>query len=119
MTHRPSKYSIQKAESMINAEGRHPAIREYADRFETAHLPEGLPRQVMETCRAQFEALLDLLPDGPALTSALHKLWESKNEAVFLAVRAGKQTQAEPGTATNPTSEQVRVATLGNGLEVV
>lgn len=76
---------------MLNVEGRDPAVREYGDRFETGHLPPGLPRQVMETYREQFEKLLDLLPDGPALSSALHRLWESKNEAVFLAVRTARE----------------------------
>lgn len=76
---------------MIHAEDRHPAVREYLDRFETAHLPEGLPRQVMQSYRDLVVALLGLLPgDSPVLTSALHDLWRSKNEAVLAAVRVVK-----------------------------
>lgn len=59
--------------------------------FEWAHLPEGLPRTVSATFADHAERLLELLPDGPGLTRSLHRLWESKNEAVFLAVRTAKK----------------------------
>lgn len=72
---------------MLDVEGRHPAVREYRDRFEVDHLPEGLPRRVMSACRELAVRLLVLLPDGPLLTNALHDAWRSKNEAVMLAVR--------------------------------
>lgn len=32
---------------MLNVEGRHPGVREFADAFELDHLPPGLPRDVM------------------------------------------------------------------------
>ena len=76
---------------MLNTEGRHPAVQEFADMFEWSHLPEGLPRTVSATYADHAARLLELLPDGPQLTRALHRLWESKNEAVFLAVREAKR----------------------------
>lgn len=75
---------------MLNVEGRHPAVREFADMFEWGHLPSGLPREVSRTFADQAQQLVGMLPDGPGLTRALHRLWESKNEAVFLAVRTQK-----------------------------
>ncbi len=71
---------------MLNTEGRHPAVAPYGNRFRTGHLPEGLPRQVMEVYREAAAKLLEMLPDSPELTRALHRLWESKNEAVLHAV---------------------------------
>lgn len=61
--------------------------------FEFDHLPEGLPRDCSEMFHTLAQALLDSLPDGPGLTRSLHRLWESKNEAVFLAVRTHKSKQ--------------------------
>lgn len=79
---------------MLGTSGRHPAVAEFADMFEWSHLPEGLPRTVSATFEDQASRLLQLLPDGPQLTRALHRLWESKNEAVFLAIRTqGKGLQ--------------------------
>ena len=72
-------------------EGRHPAVAEFADMFEFEHLPEGAPRVVSATFFNTAGRLLQLLPDGPQLTRALHRLWESKNEAVFLAVRTQRK----------------------------
>lgn len=72
---------------MLNVEGRHPAVREYADLFESGHLPAGLPKEAMGCFRVTAAALLNLLPDGPMLTRALHDLWRAKNEAVAYAVR--------------------------------
>jgi hypothetical protein len=46
---------------------------------------------VSATFEDQASRLLQLLPDGPQLTRALHRLWESKNEAVFLAVRTQRK----------------------------
>lgn len=79
---------------MINVEGRHPAVIEFADMFDFGHLPPGLPREVSATFHDHAQALVDQLPDGPGLTRALHRLWESKNEAVFLAVRTQRQRDA-------------------------
>jgi hypothetical protein len=72
---------------MLNTTGRHPGVVEFADAFEFSHLPSGLPQDVSRAFNGMAEALLLLLPDGPALTRALHKLWEAKNEAVLFAVR--------------------------------
>lgn len=79
---------------MLDTEGRHPAVQEFADAFETGHLPPGLPRSVMEHYAAMAQVLIDLLPDGPCLTRALHDLWRSKNEAVLFAVRLGRKGQS-------------------------
>lgn len=76
---------------MLDVSTRHPALQEFGDMFEFDHLPEGLPRLVSETFHTQAGLLLDLRPDGPQLTRALHRLWEAKNEAVFLAVRTQKR----------------------------
>jgi len=70
---------------------RHPAVHEFSDMFEFEHLPEGLPREVSRTFHDHAQQLVDLLPDGPGLTRSLHRLWEAKNEAVFLAVREAKK----------------------------
>jgi len=76
---------------VLNVEGRHPAVQEFADLFETEHLPVGLPREVMRCFRVSAAALLHLLPDGPMLTRALHDLWRAKNEAVAYAVRVERE----------------------------
>ena len=76
---------------MLNVEGRHPAVQEFADMFDFGHLPPGLPRQVSATYHEHAQQLVDMLPDGPPLTRGLHRLWESKNETVFLAVRPARQ----------------------------
>jgi hypothetical protein len=72
---------------MLNTEGRHPAVVEFQDMFDFDHLPEGKPRDCSETFHTFAQALLDNLDDAPGLTRCLHRLWEAKNEAVFLAVR--------------------------------
>lgn len=59
--------------------------------FEFDHLPEGLPRECSETFHTFADVLIERLPDSPCLTRALHRLWEAKNEAVFLAVRTAKK----------------------------
>lgn len=76
---------------MLQVEGRHTAVREFADMFEFGHLDPGLPREVSALFGEQAQRLVDLLPDAPGLTRALHRLWEAKNEAVFVAVRTQKQ----------------------------
>lgn len=78
---------------MLNTEGRHPAVQEFQDMFEFAHLAEGLPQEASRVFHNAAEMLLTILPDGPQLTRALHRLWEAKNEAVFLAVRTQKGLQ--------------------------
>lgn len=83
----PSESPAAKGIPVLNVEGRHPAVREFADLFASGHLPPGLPVQVMHDFRALAACLLDLLPDGPMLTRALHDLWRAKNEAVAFAVR--------------------------------
>lgn len=76
---------------MLNIEGRHRAVQEFRDMFEFGHLDPGLPREVSATFHDHAQQLIDLLPDAPPLTRALHRLWESKNEAVFLAVRTARE----------------------------
>jgi len=80
---------------VLNVEGRHPAVCEFADMFEFEHLPEGLPREVSSTFHDHAQQLVDLLPDGPGLTRGLHRLWESKNEVVFLAVRTQREQASQ------------------------
>lgn len=69
---------------------RWPAVQKYRWCFETAHLPEGKPRELMQAYAGMAQALVDLLPDDPWLVAALHDLWESKNAAVFMGVRLEK-----------------------------
>lgn len=76
---------------MLRTEGRHDAIQEFRDAFEFDHLPDGLPRVVAASYHDFAAQLLALLPDGPALTRAIHDLWRSKNEAVRFAVRIGAE----------------------------
>ena len=76
---------------MLSVEDRHPAVQEFRDMFDFMHLPEGLPRKVSVTFHEHAQQLIDLLPDAPPLTRALHRLWEAKNEAVFLAVRPQRE----------------------------
>lgn len=72
---------------MRDTSDRHPAIREFDDKFLVGdHLPEGLAREVSQLYRDTYLRLLDLLPDVVPLAHALDDLWDSKNHAVFLAV---------------------------------
>lgn len=77
----------QKEDNVLSTEGRHPAIVEFTDMFEFDHLPDSLAREVSSIFHDAAEAVLTLLDDGPAVTRALHRLWEAKNEAVFHAVK--------------------------------
>jgi hypothetical protein len=81
---------------VLNVEGRHPALSEFTHAFDFEHLPEGKPKTVSRTFHDHALHLLELLPDGPGLTRALHRLWESKNEAVFLAVRVQLDSGTRP-----------------------
>ena len=76
---------------MLNVEGRHAAVREFQDMFEYGYLPYEPANTVSATFHDQAQQLINLLPDAPLLTRALHRLWESKNEAVFLAVRTARE----------------------------
>jgi hypothetical protein len=79
---------------MLNVEGRHAAVREFRDMFTAGdHLRPGLPREVSALFAATAQTLIDLLPDGVPLTRALNDLWDSKNQAVFLAVRTERDRQ--------------------------
>jgi hypothetical protein len=75
---------------MLSVSGRNPAVQEFADMFEFGHLPSGLPKRVSALFHEHAQELIDNLPDSQRLVDALHRLWESKNEAVFLAVRTAK-----------------------------
>jgi hypothetical protein len=85
---------------MLDTEGRHPAVQEFRDMFEYDHLEYGLPQDVSAGFHDVAVNLLFLLPDGPGLTRALNKLWEAKNEAVFLAVRTQRAMEAEEASET-------------------
>lgn len=73
---------------------RHDGVRQWATRFETGHLPDGLPKKVMPLFADTAQALVDLLPDGPMLTEALRDLWHAKNTAVLHAVESQRRKDA-------------------------
>lgn len=77
---------------------RHPAVVEFDGAFDGTHLPQGLPRDIMAAYSDLHQQLLSLLPNNRAgLTRAIHDLWRSKNEAVYLAVRVQEQDAEQPG----------------------
>jgi hypothetical protein len=76
---------------------------QFREAFDSGHLPKGLPQIVMFRYRILFENLMNDLPSSPWLTRAIHALWQSKNEAVMLAVRVQKQRDAESATVDTMT----------------
>ena len=70
----------------INLTGRHRAIVEAMRLFDYDHLPPHLQDHSKRFAQLA-ESLVTALPDDPVLTTALWRLWESKNCAVFLAAR--------------------------------
>jgi hypothetical protein len=68
-------------------ETRHPATLQLFRWFDFEHLPEHLKR-VSREFYGLAEWLIDALPDGPELTTALRKLLESKDCAVRAAIEA-------------------------------
>lgn len=57
---------------------RHPATVEMMRYFEYTHLPLAL-RRVSQPCGDLAQAMVDMLPDGPQLTTGLRKLLEAKD----------------------------------------
>jgi hypothetical protein len=72
----------------VNPEDRHPATAGLLRWFEYSHLPPEL-----QTVSAVFygcaHAAVELLRDGPELTTALRKLLEAKDCAVRAAIDGG------------------------------
>jgi len=64
--------------SMMGLESRHPAIRQIARYFTYDHLPEPL-QSISAPCAQLAEDMIELLPDGPELTTGLRKLLEAKD----------------------------------------
>lgn len=71
----------------VLAAGRHPSTVQHARYFAFAHLAGPL-RSVSEPFAHLFVTLINLLPDSPELTIALHRLVESKDCAVRAQVDA-------------------------------
>jgi hypothetical protein len=76
------------------SDDRHDGITQWRTRFESGHLPDGLPRLVMGAFEATAQVLVDSLPDGPLLTEALRDLWHAKNTAVLHAVESQRKLEA-------------------------
>lgn len=66
---------------MLNVEGRHPGTQHFATLFDHAHLPPHLA-EVSACAEMTAQCWIDMLPDGPELTTALRKLLEAKDCAV-------------------------------------
>ncbi len=77
----------------IAAEEMAPYTQQLAGLFDYAHLPDHLADR-SKPFAALAATMLQTLPDGPMLRSALVKLWESKNLAVVAALSpAGEPTR--------------------------
>lgn len=63
---------------------RHPSIEAALRPFTNDHLPAHL-QEISQLFGDLARILVDILPDDPELTTALRKLRESKDCAVFLA----------------------------------
>jgi hypothetical protein len=61
---------------------RNPAVRSKLKSFDCDHLNIEL-KDIVQPYRTLAVALAHKIQDSPWLTTALHKLWESKNEAVM------------------------------------
>lgn len=85
---------------LVIADTRWPAVREYRAAFDSAHLPPGLPRTIMDGYRAAAQLLVDRLPDSARLVHGLHQLWQSKNEVVYAAVRQQQAIDVDAGTGS-------------------
>jgi hypothetical protein len=95
-------------------EGRHPSIQGMAQFFEFGHLPEPL-RNISADVHDLAEHMIIDIQDSPMLTTALHKLWEAKNELVAaklaeINAAAGRRlgqpipSAAAPGLTDTPAS---------------
>lgn len=72
---------------------RHPATQQILRWFEYQHLREGLPRDISHMHASLAEALVEMLPDGPELTTGLRKLLEAKDCHVRAAVAHTQETR--------------------------
>lgn len=88
---------------------RHDGVTQWAARFESGHLPNGLPKQVIAKYAETAQALVDLLPDGPLLTEALRDLWKAKNTAVLYAVEAQRRLEARERVELRAAGEKPNV----------
>lgn len=77
----------------VNAEGRHPAVRQLAQWFTFDHLPDNA-RPPSRSCAELAQEMIDTLPDDPELTTGLRKLLEAKDCFVRAALR-GPLTEAK------------------------
>jgi hypothetical protein len=69
---------------------RHSATVAIMQFFDTAHLPEDLAA-ASQPCRDLAVQMLNVLPDGPELTTGLRKLLEAKDCFVRAALGARKE----------------------------
>lgn len=74
----------------MDLEGRHPATQQIARWFAYDHLPEPL-REISSRCHTLAEDMIEILPDGPELTTGLRKLLEAKDCFVRAALDLSKQ----------------------------
>lgn len=68
---------------------RHPSVTSALALFDFAPLPGEVQEQisnVRQSCKELAEFMADYLPNNPALTRGLIKLWEAKNELVATLV---------------------------------
>lgn len=78
------------------SENRHPSTKHMAKHFRFGHLPPDL-QLVSRQFALLGQFLVDHLLDGPELTEALRKLWESKNSTVLHAGFLGRMSEARHG----------------------
>jgi hypothetical protein len=71
----------------LDITGRHPATQAALRRLEPNPKLSAIPRDVADKYYTLGLWLVEVLPDDPDLADGLRKLWESKNCAVYLAVR--------------------------------
>jgi len=72
----------------MDTTGRHPATAQVARWFEFGHLPAGPVADTSAACHDLAQDMINRLPDGPELTSALRKLLEAKDGFVRAAIEA-------------------------------
>jgi hypothetical protein len=72
----------------MDMENRHPATREIFQWFSYHHLPEGIMQDTSHSIYLLAKDMIDILPDGPELTTGLRKLLEAKNCFVRQALKS-------------------------------
>ena len=73
--------------TQLDVTGRHPATQQIARWFDADHLPNDLANASAH-CTDLAQTMIDLLPDGPELTTGLRKLLEAKDCFVRAAIEA-------------------------------